>query len=236
MVTPLVYSLSNFLERIILNVFADYEVTGRENVPPMGPLIIVANHQSNLDPPLLGSSVPRRLWFLAKDGMFRGPVVSWFLRSYGGYPLNREGTDVGAYRWILNNLDHDEVVVLFPEGTRSPGAMQRAKPGVVQLALKTGAPLLPIGITGTEGMGHWIRVLNPTGRIRVNIGTVFSLPSMEGRPNREVLQSLADTIMQRIAALLPESYQGVYRISGEQGVTVQEGDSGGIENVGTAPR
>ena len=231
METPWVRPVCNVLQRMTLGLFANYEVVGKENVPPMGPLIIVANHQSNFDPPLLGASIPRRTWFLAKDGIFRGSVPNWFLRSYGAFPLNRTGPDVRAYRWVLNRLNEDKAVIIFPEGTRSDGAMQRAMPGIVQLALKAQVPLLPVGITGTERIRHWMRVVNPTGRIRVNIGTVFSIPHIEGRPNREVLQSLADMIMGRIAALLPERYQGVYRIGTDPGAESPTPGPEGIEKI-----
>ena len=205
-----IYPVSNVLQRFTLRLFADYKVMGRENVPPMGPLIIVANHQSNIDPPLLAASLPRRIRFLAKDTIFRPAIADWFLRSYGAFPLNREAVDVRAIRWVMSQLDHGEAVAVFPEGTRSKGSLQKGLPGVVQLALKADVPLLPVGITGSERMGSCTRVFNPTGRIRINIGTVFSLPSIEGRLNTEVIESLTDSIMRRIADLLPESYRGVY--------------------------
>ena len=207
----LTYVASNIVQRACLRLFADWKVTGRENVPPMGPLVIVCNHLSNLDPPLLGASLPRRTRFLAKRGLFTASAVGgWFLRSYGAFPLNRDGVDVRAYRWTLNELANDGALVLFPEGTRSRGAMARAKQGVVNIALKSKAPILPVGITGTEHTGHWINALHPTGTIRVNVGQVFSLPDIEGKPNKEVLESLTTSIMLRIAELLPESYRGVY--------------------------
>lgn len=233
METPWIRPASNFLQRRTLGLFADYKVTGVENVPPMGPLIVVANHQSYVDPPLLGASIPRRLWFLAKKEIFKGPVADWFLKSYGAFPLGREDRDIRAYRWVLTKLQRDGVVAIFPEGTRSPGAMKHATSGVVQLALKTQAPLLPVGITGTEHLGHFLRALHPTGRIRVNIGTVFSLPSVEGKPNKEVIESLVDTVMQRVAALLPASYQGVYGIGQDAVTTGSQARSEGIEKGGS---
>ena len=215
-----IYPVSNFIQKIFLRAFADWQVIGRENVLHAGPLIIVANHQSNFDPTLLSVSMPRRTCFLAKESIFRGPLVTWFLRQYGAFPLNREGANVGAYRWALRQLELGHAIVVFPEGTRNPGAMKKAHTGVARLAWKTGAPLLPVGITGTAGLGHWMRAVFPTGTLRVNIGTAFSIPSITGRPNKEVLGSLTDMIMQRVAALLPASLQGVYRLEGQEAVAV----------------
>ena len=212
METPILFTVCRFAQKISLKLFADWKVTGRENVPPMGPLIVVANHQANIDPAMIAVSLPRRPWFLAKDDVFGGPFANWFLRSYGAFPLDRSGVDMSAFRWVLRKLAQDQVVVLFSEGTRSGGALQRANPGIVQIAIKSGAPLLPVGLIGTERLGAWTRVFNPTGKLEVNIGTVFSLPPIEGRPSREALQSLADMIMQRVAALLPEGYRGVYSL------------------------
>ena len=122
--------------------------------------------------------------------------------------------DVGAYRWALDELAHDRVIVLFPEGTRSRGAMKKAKTGVARIALKTQAPILPVGITGTEPLGSVMRVLNPTGELRVNIGTVFTAPDIEGRLDVDILDSITSMIMQRVAVLLPPDQRGVYSLSG----------------------
>jgi len=208
----LINRTSNFLQKITLTLGSDWEVIGEENVPPMGSLIIVSNHQSNFDPTLLSVSIPRRTWFLAKHEIFSNPLSSWLLRQYGAHPLSRFGTDINAYRWALNQLSNDQAIVLFPEGTRSKGGMRKAQIGVTRLALKSQSLILPVGITGTENLGTWLRVLNPTGKLRVNIGPVFSIPSIEGTPSKEVLGSLTDMVMQRIAVLLPNNYQGVYRI------------------------
>ena len=208
-----VYHVSNVLQRITLRTFADWRVTGTENVPPMGPLVVIANHMSNVDSSLLGSGIPRRLNYLAKDDIFQagGPIGRWFLTNYGAFPIDRAGADARAFRWALRMLQRDAALVIFPEGTRSRNAqMNQAKRGAVSLILKSGAPVLPVGITGTERLHHFLRVANPTGRIRVNIGQPFSLPSIEGRPSREVLESLTTEVMSRVRDLLPESYHGYY--------------------------
>ena len=115
-----------------------------------------------------------------------------------------------AYRWVLAQLRAGKPVVLFPEGTRSRYGMTKAKAGIAQIALQSQASILPIGIVGTHRLGTWMRVFNPTGKITVNIGQVFSVPPIEGRPSREVLDSISDMIMQRVAMLVPDDIQGVY--------------------------
>ncbi|MDA0770593.1 MAG: hypothetical protein BZY79_03520 [SAR202 cluster bacterium Casp-Chloro-G4] len=199
------------LQRATLKLFAKWEVVGRENIPPMGPLIIIANHQSNMDPPMLVASLTRRIQFLAKSTVFSNFITRWLLSMYGAFPLDREkDVDIAAYRWVLSQLREGKPVVLFPEGTRSPGGMIKAKSGFAQIALHAQAPILPIGITGTETMGSWTRVFFPTGKLKINIGTVFSLPDVQGKPNKEIIDSFADMIMDRVAQLLPEDYRGVY--------------------------
>ena len=206
------YKASNVAQKITLGVFADYKVTGKEHVPLDGPLIIVANHQSNLDPAFLSPSLPRRIRFLAKDSIFRVPLANWFLRTYGAFPLNRDGVDITAHRWSVAHLKSGGALALFPEGTRNPRGMGLAHPGVARLALSTKTRLLPVGITGTEGLGSVLRVFNPTGRIRMNIGEPFELPPVEGRPGKDEMEAITGMIMRRIAALLPAEYRGMYSL------------------------
>lgn len=208
--TDLLNSTCNVAQRGTLRLFSDWSVHGEENVPPMGPLIVVANHVSNFDPPLMSASFPRRIWFLAKKELFKGPG-KWFFSTYGAYPVNRTATDPKAYRWALDKLASDQCVTIFPEGTRSrTGAMKKAQPGVVRLAMKSQAAIVPVGISGTNGMNSPLNVFRPTGRLRINIGHAFTLPDIEGRPSAAVLQSMTDMIMERVAMLLPPEYQGAY--------------------------
>ena len=221
----IVFPVARFMQRVTLRLFANLDVADAQNVPPFGPLIVVANHLSNSDPALIAATIPRRVGFLAKREIFRGPIASSFLRSYGAYPLNRQGGDAGAYRWTLRALEDGRAVVIFPEGTRNPQGMGKALPGVAQLALKSGAPLIPVGITGTEGLGHWTRVVNPTGHLRIKFGRTFSLPSIEGRPNKDVLDSLTSLIMGRVAEQLPSQYHGMYapRVTERRPASAAEG-------------
>ncbi len=207
------YPVCRYLQGLTLKAFSNFEVNGKENVPPMGPLLIISNHLSYIDPSVLSNAIPRRLRFLAKDTLFRGFPISQMLKAYGAYPITRGGADVAAIRWARTQLSGDEALVMFPEGTRSGGNLIRGKHGVVSLIQMTGTTILPVGITGTERLKMLLRVVNPTGNIAVNIGAPFSLPPVEGRINRSLMKSMTDIIMERIAALLPKSYRGVYELN-----------------------
>ena len=204
------YNVCNFLQRGTFRLFADVTVSGRENVPSDGSLIVVANHQSNMDPPLLAPLIPRRLKFLAKDTLFKNPISSWFLHSWGAYPLNRESMDVKALRWALAHLQQGGALVMFPEGTRHPKGMGEAQAGAAQFAMRTGATLLPVGITGTEAFRSVLRVFVPSAKMTVTIGQPFHAPPVDGRPSASLIRSTADMIMRRIADILPPDYRGVY--------------------------
>ena len=209
-----VYRSVRVTMRTLLRLFSTWRVEGLENIPPYGPLLVVANHVSNIDPPLLAASLPRRLHFHAKRSIFT-PWTGWFFRTWGAFPVDRDGRDLGAYRWARRLLDRDKVLAMFPETTRSLKGMQKAIPGVAMLALQTQAPILPVGIEGTAHLGPYWRVATPTGRITLRVGQPFSLPSIEGRVGRAQLQSLADMVMYRVAALVPEDLQGVYRLKNQ---------------------
>ncbi len=207
-----VYSLSNTLLRGALRIFGDWKVEGLENVPPMGPLIIVSNHQSNMDPPILAASIPRKINFMAKRGLFRNPAASQFFKAYGAFPLNESGNDLGAIQRSVRMLDRDAAIGIFPEGTRSPGGMRRAIPGIAVIALRSRAPILPVGIVGTEVIGPPWQVVMPKGAFTIRIGQPFTIPHMEGAIVRGQFEAITTMIMERVAALLPESYRGAYSL------------------------
>jgi 1-acyl-sn-glycerol-3-phosphate acyltransferase len=211
---PILYRIAVFLARLCFTLFARWEVEGREAVPLRGPLIIVANHLSNADPPVLMASLPRRVLFMAKRGLFQNPFTAFLLRSVGAFPLSRDGRDVGALVWALRLLQRGHALVLFPEGTRSrDGCLKRGLSGVAYLALKSQAPILPVAITGTERIPGFWRIALPFCRIGVRIGSPFTLPQIEGEASRPLLEHLTDMIMYRIAQLLPEGYRGYYGTS-----------------------
>jgi len=214
------YRVGKGLARLMMPTFGHIEVEGRENVPPHGPLIFAANHQSNADPPLIVHASPRPVWFMAKRGLFAWAVPRYFLRNLHAFPVDRDGRDLDALAWALEALRQDKALLIFPEGTRSPRALREPlSDGLAYLALKSGAPIVPVGITGTERVPGFIRIAFPLTRMRVRFGQAFTLPHVEGRLPRAVLHSYTNEIMERIAALLPKDYRGSYATTTNHGGT-----------------
>lgn len=204
--------LARLASRLVFRVVFGPLVAGRDNVPRSGPLIVVGNHLSFLEPPLVTGLVPRRLTFLALYDLFDIRGLGLILRVMGAIPIKRGGArDLDAVRVALDLLQRGEAVGIYPEGTRShaPGLL-RANPGVALLASKSGAPILPVAVTGTERLTGLRQILfaRLSGvHVRITIGRPFTVDSGAGRPNH---QAIADAILGEVAALLPRSYRGVY--------------------------
>lgn len=204
--------MGQHLGRLCFGAFGRLTVNGRECVPPGGPLLLVANHLSFNDPPLLVVAINRRLNFIGKHELFGNPISRFTMREFGVFPFDRSGHSLDMVRLTLRLLSEDRALVLFPEGRRSSDcSLQKGLPGAAYIAMKSQATILPVGISGTENVPPW-RVLFPLCRMTVNIGQPFTLPMIEGRPSRQTLGSMADMIMYRIAALLPDKYHGVYAL------------------------
>ncbi|HAA94446.1 MAG: 1-acyl-sn-glycerol-3-phosphate acyltransferase [SAR202 cluster bacterium] len=206
----LLYRAGRMLAQFCFRAFGRLEVTGADGVPKHGPLIVVCNHISLNDPPLLVAAIPRALYFVGKKELFSTVISRFGMRAFHVSPFNRSAAGIDAMRVLMQNLERDRAVVIFPEGTRSPDAtLQQGMQGVVYLALKSQAPILPVAVTGTEKFPLW-RIPFPFRTMRAKIGPVFSLPVIEGNPSKEVMSSMLDMVMGRIADQLPEDYKGVY--------------------------
>ena len=204
------YYVGRLLMRLLLLLLTRWRVRGRDNIPGQGPLLIVANHLNLADPPLLGVSLSRKVIFMAKEELFRSPFSSYFVRSFGAFPVHRGQLDREALRQAKRVLADGLALVMFPEATRSKDAqLQPAFSGSALIALRSGAPILPVGITGTEKIKGvaWI-LRRPV--ITVNIGHPFYLPSVNSRLTKVKMAELTNFIMVRIADLLPPEYRGNY--------------------------
>jgi 1-acyl-sn-glycerol-3-phosphate acyltransferase len=199
-----------FVLRPMFFLLTCYRVNGRGNVPKQGPLIVVANHLSNFDPPLLSTSLPCRIVFMAKEELFRHPILGPLTKGWQAFPVNRDKIDREALRQADQVVRQGLALGLFPEGTRSPSAkLQQGYTGAALIALRSGCPILPVGIAGTENFNKLDFVFHRP-KITVNIGKPFTLPAHGGRMTKEQLAPATDIMMKKIAELLPESYRGYY--------------------------
>jgi 1-acyl-sn-glycerol-3-phosphate acyltransferase len=191
-------------------VFFDARIEGTEHIPRDGAYIVVANHCSNFDPPLLGWAVGnasgRLVHFMSKIEMRRWPIIGWLATQSGVYFVRRGESDRAAQRFSLEALAAGRPIAIFPEGTRSrDGRMRDFKPGAAYLALRSGAAVLPVGIAGTQGMFPGASRLPHPTRIRIRIGAPFSLPAAPtGRLSREALDEGTQRIRESIVELLPD--------------------------------
>ena len=201
-----VYGVCHYAVVNIHEAFFPGETFGTENLPTDGGFIIAANHASFLDPPFVGSQVPRQMCFFARKTLWKRGVASWWLDTVEAIPVDRDaGSDVASVKRVLRALNQGKALILFPEGTRSrTGELQSPKAGVGLLACRTGVAVVPARVYGTfEAFGR-------AGSLR--LGTPISV--VFGRPlgpaeyddptaGRERYQHASERIMAAIAALKP---------------------------------
>ncbi|HEY73014.1 MAG: 1-acyl-sn-glycerol-3-phosphate acyltransferase [Chloroflexi bacterium] len=183
-----------------------------EQVPGQGPLIIVINHVNFLEAPIFYTHLdPRPLTGFVKAEQLEHPIFGPLLIDlWGGIPIRRGEADVTAFRQAFEALEEGQILAVAPEGTRSGhGRLQQGHPGTALLALRSGAPVLPIVCYGGEIFWNNLRRLRRTDFHAV-VGQSFYLDASGDRVTRQVRQRMTDEIMYQLASLLPPAYRGVY--------------------------
>lgn len=188
------------LVRAVMVLFFRVKVTGRENERMSGRVIYASNHISALDPPVVGSSLKRQLMYLAKQELFRIPIFGSIIRALHARPVNRAGYTRGALDVMKTALEHDEGVLVFPEGTRQKdGKLGEGKVGVGMLAVWTGSPVVPVYVSGTASI--W-KALTWRCRFRVALGRIVEPPeATDPQERKHAYQSVTDAVMAEIARL-----------------------------------
>jgi 1-acyl-sn-glycerol-3-phosphate acyltransferase len=185
---------------VLCKVWFRYRWTGRSNVPMVGPALLVSNHQSHLDPVLVGVASPRQLRSLARQTLFVWPL-GWLIRSIGAVPIDLAGSGIAGVRTTLKMLRDQEAVLLFPEGTRSrDGELQPLQAGFAALARRSGAAIVPVAIHGSFAAlprsSLWPRPRQ--------IALAFGQPILPEEIAQQSDQQLVEQVRERISALLAE--------------------------------
>ena len=209
----MLYPIARLIINLIIRLTCRLEIHGLERLSKSGAFIVASNHLGRLDPLLVYYLLDRKdIIMLVAEKYRESALARWFVRRLDGIFVERFGADFGAVRHALNRLRQGGVLVLAPEGTRSPtGALILGHKGGSYLAAKAGVPIYPVGVTGTEdhlvlaGLKRLRRA-----RVKVTVGEAFHLPELNRHEREENLEEYTDEIMCRIAALLPEEYRGVY--------------------------
>lgn len=189
------YKMARDLLYVFVKIFYRLEIKGEEHVPPEGPVICVANHANLLDPIFLGCSLKRPVTFMAKEELFRVPILGWIIKMLGVFPVKRGAGDRGAFRSAIQALQENKVLGMFPEGTRyRDGKIHPLRPGAALLAVQTGTCILPMLIYGT----HRVKFLR-FPKIRVWIGRSFFLDSAGNK--KETVRAGTGKIYSRLVAL-----------------------------------
>jgi 1-acyl-sn-glycerol-3-phosphate acyltransferase len=201
------------LIHLFFRLFVRLHVKNIENLPASGAYIAAANHLGRLDVPIIYHLLDRDDVTLMVAEKYRSQAIyRWLVRRMNAIFVDRFKADFNALRFMLAHMKKGGVLVIAPEGTRSPtGALIEGRPGSSYLAAKSGAPIVPVGVTGTEDQ----RVMDSFSRLKrpevvVQVGKPFVLFALDGRARDEALEAHTDEIMCQIAALLPPNYRGVY--------------------------
>lgn len=197
--------------RTFYRTYFRFKAFNPERVPLSGPVILASNHASFLDPPLVGSGLRRSINYLARESLFRFPVVGTVLHSWQAVPVDREGGGAKGLKRILDRLLQGGAIILFPEGTRTrDGQLQRARSGIGLTVIKSNAPVVPVRVFGTfQAYGRHIKIPRPH-RIAVKYGCPMKFESLRAEARtcskdrlKEIYQEVADEIMAAIARLEP---------------------------------
>ncbi|HEY1353723.1 MAG TPA: lysophospholipid acyltransferase family protein [Ktedonobacteraceae bacterium] len=205
-VTPAWFWVSlRALARLVFFLILNVELSGRQNLPEQGPYFLVSNHLSWTDVPLVPAYLSPQVVYLAKEELFMSRI-GWLVRFLGAIPVKRGEADRQLLRACDDLLKRGRILVIFPEGHRSDNhQLIQAHAGMGLIALRAGVPVVPVAIRGSE---YTLKRFRP--RVTISYGEPLTLKPRGAKITKEDIQEATDTVMRRIAAMLPPAYRGVY--------------------------
>ncbi len=214
----MLYAILKPTAAALMRLLFRLEVVGSGLVPASGPVLIVSNHVSLLDPPLVGASAPRPLHFMAKEELFRVPLLGRLIRALNARPVRRDGSDMRALKAALALLQEGRALLVFPEGTRGVEGqpLREGKPGVGMLAVLSGAPVVPVFVSGSGAALPRGCVLPRPRKVVVTFGPplIFKKEGkQEGKRagddgRKEAYREAAQEMMRAIAQLREQQARG----------------------------
>ena len=210
-VSPFWYGLMRILVTLVQPFIVRLHVEGVEHIPSKGPVIIAINHVAWIDTVFAALRCPRPFQYMAKIELFHVPVVGFLIRKTGSFPVHRGESDREALRTAERVLAEDKLLVIFPEGHRTRGGpLLPGRPGIALIAMRTGAPIVAVGISGTERVFKGFNYGPFAPRVTIRYSEPFYVTAPDGKRSRERLVHATEDIMRRIAALVPPEQRGQY--------------------------
>ncbi len=197
----MLYKIFRLLFAIVIKIFGRYQVIGRQNLPGSGPVIVVSNHISNWDPPMVGVAMRRKVSFIAKEELFKIPLIGFLMKAWGIIPIKRGRADREGLAKPLGLLKDGQIVGIFIEGTRNlkdPKTMLKPQPGAAMLALRSEAPVVPVAVINTN------RILRSLKKVKVIIGKPMLFNSqgeLDGLNKKEQYSQISNQIILAIQEL-----------------------------------
>ena len=216
---PILYHAIRWFAIFVFHLTARIRLIGRYNVPSEGGVILASNHLSWTDIPLVPLHFRRKVVYMAKEEYFNSKLA-WLVRLLGAFPVKRGEGDRQALRAGEEQLKKGNILVIYPEGTRSrTRTLAKAHAGMGMIALRSGAPVVPVAIWGSE---HALKKLGAP--VTISYGEPMILKPKGNKITREDIDEATDKVMRKIAEMLPPAYRGVYIEAQSAGATRQTGE------------
>lgn len=169
-----------------------------DRAPKTGRYIVAPNHASNFDPPIAGLAMPRPTYYMAKEELFKNPILRFIVKSLGAFPIKRGKGDNAAIKKAISILNNDDLLGLFPQGTRrKEGKFDRLHDGIAILAMRTGSPIIPLALVGTQKMKR--------NKVAVVVGEPIIVE--KEKPRKERINEIKTTLSEKLAELYAEGQQ-----------------------------
>lgn len=196
----ILYYTGWLVTRVVFTLFFRIKIRGQENIPREGGFILASNHLSYLDPPMVGTWVPRQVYFMAKQELFKNPILRSLITRTNALPLRRGTIDRVALDMCVDTLKAGYVLTVFPEGTRAKeGHFLKPKPGIGMIAVRAGCPIVPVFIDGSNRL---LDCLLGRYRLRISYGQPLAADWIKAfEPTKESYVEIAETVMERIGTL-----------------------------------